>query len=263
MLRHMLSRTLYVVPVLALTTALSGDTITFSDNFEASSLNPFWTVSQQLGTVVLSTNENHTPSGNQSVEFDPSSTAGQHDMSLSHTFSSQTQGDFSVWFFDNGESFPDQTYYNFLSLGNTGGGGLPSVFVGTQDFDPTCYEAALDTSSGRAGPNANCGPFPGIATTDVSRTVGWHQLEIDDASTSLTISIDGTQVLDVAGDYSFNTVELETFGPENSTTPSYFDDFNAVTTSAVPEPSPALPLVILSAMALVRRSLLVRRAKTL
>lgn len=232
--------------------AVWGDTLTYSDNFEASSLNPFWTVNnQELGTVNLSTNENHTPSGSQSLEFAPSSTPGQHDMSVTHTFSTATQGDFTVWFYDNGESFSDQTYYNMLALGN--GGAFPSVFVGTQDFDPTCYEAALDTTSGRTGPNANCGPFPGAATTDALRTIGWHEFEIDDSATSLIISIDGNQVLDAAGDYSFTSVTLETFGPENSTTPSYWDDFNAVTTSSVPEPSTVGALAILLGSLVVRR----------
>jgi len=242
--------TILIATIFVLVPALSADTLTYSDNFEGSSINPFWTVSQQqLGTVGLSTNQNHTPAGSQSLEFDPSSTPGQHDMQVIHNFSSQTQGDFSVWFYYSGEAYSDQTYYNFLNLGNTSG--LPSAFVGTQDFDPTCYEAALDTSSGRTGPNANCGPFPGAATTDVGRTVGWHEFEIDDTATSLTISIDGTQVLDVAGDYSFNYVTLETFGPENSTTPTFFDDFNAVTTSAVPEPSLAVVLAIILGVTLV------------
>ncbi len=131
-----------------------------------------------------------------------------------------------VWFYDSGEQYSDQTYYNFLNLGNSNSSALPSVFVGTQDFDPTCYEAALDTSSGRTGPNGTCGPFPGPATTNVLRTVGWHKLEINVAASNLSILIDGGQVLSAPGSYDFDFLNLEMFGPEASSANTYFDDFS-------------------------------------
>jgi len=246
-----LTHALLVATVFALVPAASGDTLTYSDNFEASTLNSFWAVNQQLGTVSLSTNQNHTPSGSQSVEFAPSSTSGQHDMSLTHTFSTETQGDYTVWFYDSGEAYSDQTYYNFLALVDSATGDIASV--GNMDFDPSCYAAGLYTPSASFGPNASCGPYPQLTTTDTARTVGWHEFEIDDSATSLIISIDGTQVLDVAGNYSFDSVTLHTFGPENSTTPTYWDDFNAVTTSAVPEPSSVVPLTIFLGSIILRR----------
>jgi hypothetical protein len=194
----------------------------YSDNFEAATFNPFWTItSQDNGTITLCTGENHTPGGVQSACFSTPGSGGQKSLVLEHQFTPSAQGDFVVWYYDS-----LQTYYNFLYLGSNNSSGLPSAFVGTQDFDPTCYEAALDTSSGRTGPNGSCGPFPGAATTNVVRTVGWHELEINVAASTFTISIDGNQVLNVLGSFSFDYVALEFFGPEASAATAYFDDFS-------------------------------------
>jgi hypothetical protein len=194
----------------------------FMDNFEAPTFNPFWTIaSQENGTVTLCTGQNHTPGGHQSACFSTTGAGGQKSLVLEHQFTPSAQGDFVVWYYDS-----LQTYYNFLYLGSNNSSGLPSAFVGTQDFDPTCYEAALDTSSGRTGPNGSCGPFPGAATTNVVRTVGWHELEINVAATTFTISIDGNQVLNVPGGFSFDYVALQLFGPESSAATAYFDDFS-------------------------------------
>lgn len=199
----------------------------YSDTFEAPSFNPFWAISQQQGgTVSLCTGQNHTPGGKQSACLSTPGGAGQKTLIFQHQFPTPLQGDFVIWFYDSGEQSSDQTYYNFLNLGNSNSSALPSVFVGTQDFDPTCYEAALDTSSGRTGPNGTCGPFPGPATTNVPRTVGWHKLEINVAASNLSILIDGNQVLSVPGSYSFNMLNLELFGPEAASATTYFDDFS-------------------------------------
>lgn len=78
MVRCRLIEKFLVTGVCLVAPAVWGDTLSYSDNFESSSINSFWAINQQLGTVELSTNQNHTPSGSQSVEFAPSSTPGQH-----------------------------------------------------------------------------------------------------------------------------------------------------------------------------------------
>ena len=147
------------------------------------------------------------------MEFASSNSSGQLDMPLTHTFSTETQGEFTVWFYDNDESFSDQIYDNMLALGN--GGEFPLVFVGTQYFDPTSCGAVLDTISGRTGPDANCGPFSGTAATDVTQTVA--------------------------------------FGPENSAPLGDFEDFNAAMTSGAPEPSTLGALAVLLGSLATRR----------
>jgi hypothetical protein len=193
----------------------------YRDDFEAPTFNPFWTINgQQGGTISPCSDQNDTPGGNQSACFAVSG-SGQKTLVLQHQYALPVKGHFSVWFYDS-----LQTYYNFLTLYNTNSNTGPSVFVGAQDFDPTCYEAALDTALGRTGPQGNCGFFSNAATTNVHRTVGWHKLEITAGASSLAVLIDGIRVLNAAGSYTFNAVTLELFGPESATTKTYFDDFS-------------------------------------
>ena len=205
----------------------------YTDNFEASSFNPFWTVTeQQGGTVSLCTGQNHTPGGKQSACFMEQAVVINKYLILQHQFSTPTQGDFSVWFYDSGEQYSDQTYYNYLLLSNPSAG--TSVYVGNMDFDQTCYAAYLLTPSGETGQNANCGPYPQVSTTSVLRTVGWHLLTINVAANSVAVLIDGNQVFTAAGSYSFNVLTLNSQGPEATASATYFDDFAFLAPAASP-----------------------------
>ena len=195
----------------------------FSDNFEAASVNPFWTVTQTGGSFSLCGGQNHTQSGTQSACFTTDTTTTAKFIALQHHFSLPTQGNFSVSFYDSGEQYSDQTYYNYLSLTNTTTG--TTALVGNADYDPVCYTAYLNTSSGTSGPSAECGPYPQVSTTNVHRTVGWHQLAINVSPSSLAILIDGIQVFSGVGVHSFNEITLATQGPESTSSTTYFDDF--------------------------------------
>jgi hypothetical protein len=216
----------FLLPSMAgLAPGARGDTVSYSDGFEGSSFNPFWTLTQQLGTITLSTDEAFT--GTQSAKF-TSESGGQRNLFLTHTFSSELVGTASVYFFDDA---PDQeTLYEKLVLTDSATGATASV--GTQDFDAFCYSAAI----GALGPNANCGDFPQETTTDVMRTEGWHLLSITLGLNDSSISIDGSQVFSLPGDFSFDTVQLEMFGPGfRPDTVAYFDDFS-LNANTIPEP---------------------------
>jgi hypothetical protein len=207
----------------------------FTDNFGAHTFNPYWTVAQQQGgTVSLCTGQNHTPGGQQSACFSAHAVPGQKNLALQRQFASPAQGDFSIWFYDSGELYSDQTNYNFFYLSNPSTG--ISASVGTVDFNPACCAAALSTPSGPSGPNAPCGPYPQATTTNVQRTVGWHEFEIDVTSNSLSIVIDGNQVLNASGSYSFTMLTLDMFGLEATSSTTYYDHF-AQTLSAPVTPS--------------------------
>src|SRR5271157_5678907 len=206
----------------------------FSDNFEASTLNPFWTVRQQFPLLVfLSPYQNHTPGGMQSVEFSPVFPVffgafspiggGEGLIGLSHQFAVPQKGDFSIYFYDTAPGA--QTQYEQFNLYNSVTTDLASI--GTQDFDAFCYEAQLYNYSTqvRQGPNANCGQFPQTSTTNVPRTAGWHKLDILVASSTITLSIDGNAVFSTGGDYSYDFIEIVQFGFRPYTAYSYWDDF--------------------------------------
>jgi Divergent InlB B-repeat domain len=192
----------------------------YSDTFGDSSINPFWMLTQQNGTVSLSTDQDHTSGGVQSLSF--SSGNGQSQSSVSHTFATPQTGDFSVWFYDVAPG--QQTKYEQIFLYNSIT--TDSASIGTQDFDAYCYEAQLyNYNSGmRQGPNANCGIYPQISTTNVLRTAGWHQFHISVGASAIILSIDGKPVFSTAGSYSYDTVTLFESGPDSGTV-SYWDDF--------------------------------------
>lgn len=194
----------------------------FSDGFEAPTLDPFWTPTQQLGTITPSTDFAHT--GALSAKF-ASSGGGQREIILSHTFASPTQGDFVVYYYDVAPG--QQTLYEQFTLRNSAT--TDSVQLGTLDYDAYCYIAAVYVAaqSTSFGPNANCGSYPQGSTTSVLRTAGWHRLEINVTSSATTLSIDDTQVVTAAGSYSFDTVALHVFGPAfRPDTIAYYDDFS-------------------------------------
>ena len=110
------NRSLKGVLCFAFVLALSGFVYAQSgvDTFEASTLNPFWTLTEQYGTVRLSTGPNHTFGGKQSLKF-TSSDGGQRDIFAKHTFASPQKGTFSIWFYN---AAPDQEtqYEQILSI---------------------------------------------------------------------------------------------------------------------------------------------------
>lgn len=228
--------------------AASAATI-FNDDFEEAAFDPFWTVSQDFGTATLSSDVAF--SGSQSAKFQ-AGFGGQRSMSLSHSFANPQIGKVSVRLYDSSPG--TETLYTFLGLFDSVSGG--GISIGFPDYDAFCYSA--DAFGG--GPNQSCGVFPGMSTTNVSRTVGWHLLEAEVTPTKATLSIDGVPVYVHAGvGLQFDQVSLSMFGPFwRPAGVSYWDDFSLETDDApqVPEPASAALLVLgLSLVALRRHTL--------
>lgn len=193
------------------------------DTFEAPTLNPFWTLTQQYGTVHLSTDKNHTFAGKQSLKF-VSSDGGQRNIFATHKYASPLKGTFSISFYDVAPN--QETQYEQISLYNSVTG--DSVSIGTQDFDAYCYEAQLYNYNTKVqqGPNQRCGTYPQTSTTNVHRTAGWHILSVFVGSDSITLAIDGNAVFTGKGNYSYNTLQISQSGPVwRPDTYSYWDDF--------------------------------------
>jgi hypothetical protein len=69
--------------------------------------------------------------------------------------------------------------------------------------------------------------IPKRLPTNVSRSAGWHKLEINVSAMSTSFSIDAVQVFSAAGDYGFDSVDISVSGPFwRPNTVAYFDDFN-------------------------------------
>lgn len=210
-------------------TVCSANALTFYDNFEAQSFDPFWTVlHQNYGTVVLSSDQAY--SGTQSAKFS-SINGGQRDIWLNHEFSDVIKGDVSVRFYD---ATPGQAnLYSTLTMYNStvnypDSGSLFSI--GVMDWDGKYYYYhSPDGTSVR---------------TSVTRTLGWHEFKISIDDTGGQMFIDDVLVEAFIGDYGVDSVNLTLSGPywrPNST--CYYDDFS-ITTTSVPTPEPCTMLLL-------------------
>jgi hypothetical protein len=208
----------------------------FTDGFEAPPIDPFWTITQQYGSITASTDQANL--GARSAKF-ASSPGGQRNMTLSHSFTAPTQGDFVVWFYDGKPG--QETLYEQLTLINSKTGDRAAT--GTMDFDAYCYTAYLNTAKGAVlGPNAKCGIYPQTSTTSITRTLGWHRLEINVTSSTVVFSIDDTEVFTATGNYVFDTVYISASGPNwRPDTVAYFDDFSFNAGECCGTPGPAGP----------------------
>jgi hypothetical protein len=151
---------------------------------------------------------------------------GQRNISVSHQFPTPQKGVFSIWWYDVAPG--QETQYEFLTLYNSAT--TDQATIGTMDFDANCYAAFLyDSKSGlRQGPNQNCGMYPQVSTTNVHRTIGWHNFSISVVGNSITLSIDGNAVFMTNGAYSYDSITLSQSGPYwRPDTYSYWDDFAA------------------------------------
>jgi len=199
-------------------TVLNANALTFSDDFEAQSLDPFWTtINQDYGTVSLSSDQVH--SGAQSAKF--SSTNGvQRNIWLRHKFSDVIKGNVSVWFYDTAPGL--QTLYSFLTLYNS-----------TITYPEPGSFFALGVMD-HNGSNYFADGMDGQLRTSVPRTLGWHKFEIDINSTGYQMFIDDVLVRSAVGDFGFDTVQLNLSGPgwrPNAT--YYFDDLSITAEATV------------------------------
>jgi 6-phosphogluconolactonase (cycloisomerase 2 family) len=202
----------------------------YADSFESPTLDPGWQIVNLMNeTIDLSQDQNHTPGGLQSLRLVTIDSGipnddGQHNGFVQRVVGPPTPGTVSVYFYDNGPA-----WYTSLAVINSQTGALADV--GTQDFDDYCYRAFVSRGNSGVvafGPNANCGFFPMVSTTDIPRTYpAWHKLTIASTGQKVTLSIDDQVAYVYEGPLSFDTVQLSVTGPwwRRPLNTYYFDDF--------------------------------------
>jgi hypothetical protein len=207
---------------------LQADPISYTDGFEAPTINPFWTQFTSSGAVGLTTAQVH--SGNQAAQFTSFATGLQKNVTLFHQFAAPLFGQVSVWVFDTGADVSSSNYLE-LRLDNSQTNHLAHVIAYDYDFAP-----------GGRNYNVGAGPAANFQDIDsgVDRTQAWHQFLIDSRPDGLSIAIDGQTVF-TGAPMAFDRVSLNMFGPGfRPAWVGYFDDFSFqqfVAPAAVPEPA--------------------------
>ncbi len=180
----------------------------FSDDFEGSSLDPFWTKDEQSGYIAFpSTAQAH--SGTQSVQFTSTNTGQHKDVRLYHEFSQPTYGRFSVWVYDTAAG-SNNSNYSWIDL--YGSGHRSAIF--TDDWRGDVYRI-------------NC---PEIHYTSVARSIGWHHWTIEVTPSAIRFAIDGINVYESLGESPpIEWVGIGIKAPSwRPTWTFYFDDFEFI-----------------------------------
>lgn len=198
--------------VAALTASASAQVTSFFDDFEGSTLDPFWTPSVTSGSITFpSTVRAH--GGRQSVQFHSSNTASDKHVLLRHTFAQPTYGCISVWMYDTGANLASSNYIS-LSVGN-------GFYVTTFDYD----RGASDGGNYYYATPARAASI----NSGVDRTPAWHHFSITSLATSLTIAIDGVTVHSGPGGTPMSFAQLYMGGPYwRPAWETSFDDFSFV-----------------------------------
>jgi hypothetical protein len=211
--------------VLAIWTLSSAACAGLVDNFEGPTLNPFWTTTQNSGSIIFpSTLQAH--SGAQSVEFTSTDTGSNKGISLEHTFAQPVYGQFSVWIYDTGAGVYSSNYIYF------------SVDLLNSHVRDAIFTTDYDLGPGQNGHTYTLNPSDqDTIATSVVRSQGWHQFLVDITPSQATFEIDNVTVYTEPG-IAIDHVSLSMFGPNwRPAFTSFFDDFSFQSIAAVPEPS--------------------------
>jgi hypothetical protein len=188
----------------------------FSDGFEGSTLDPFWSTFLQSGSITLSTAQAH--GGSQSAQFTSTNTGVNKYVYLYHDFPSPGYGSTSVWIYDTGAGVDSSNYISFsVNQGSSLSAGLTAFDYGFQGGGPGYgdqYNYVDEPLLNSALP------------TGIERTLAWHQYKIVDTPQALTLLVDGTAVYSRAGGTPFNQILLNTQAPSwRPAWTAYYDDF--------------------------------------
>lgn len=217
--------------------------INYGDDFEATTLNPFWSLSFSRGLATFPyTAQAH--SGLQSIELRGLEDGNAH---LAHSLV-PSYGQVSLWVYDTGSSLTTGSYFS-LNLGGVLLGTIRNPLLP----DPAQYQFHISPPSG--------GENTPVFTSPIDRTAGWHQFGVNSQLDSLSITIDGTQVYSGAGGHPISLLDFAVITtPGHPAWSYYFDDFQANLTP-VPEPS-TIVMAGFAAFVLLARRVWVRGRRT-
>jgi hypothetical protein len=188
--------------------------VSFSDGFEGTSLDPFWSVSAGAYTLAdYSLSAENVRSGSQSLKITHGanlnySQVGCPALYLGHEFAPSVQGTFSVWYYDT----------------------LAPNLSGLGVDDAIAYTASLGVSYDDWA-SANFAYYASLPTEKVGdQSLGWHHYEITVGDTGSTYRLDGNIVGGTSPLTGVNRLYIASIVPNDVYNPGnfvvYFDDFS-------------------------------------
>jgi len=186
----------------------------FTDNFEADTLNPFWSVepAPMHSNAEYSLSKTQFYDGTQSLKL-YSTGSGQRWIIIGHQFDQVMLGTVSVMFYDSG--FSSLSLYSNLYISNgplwTPNPNLSYTHTGVMDWDGTYYYAGTHTENGQ---------------TSLNRSIGWHEFKAIYESSGASLYIDGQLVRSIPEYIGFDGLYLALAGPGQPGV-VYFDQFSA------------------------------------
>ncbi|MEZ5963324.1 MAG: hypothetical protein R3F56_05690 [Planctomycetota bacterium] len=201
------STCLSLASAVLLASAARAQTTCFVDDFEATTLDPFWTTSAVSGSITFPSSHGHT--GNQAVRFDSVVSAANKSITLRHNFPQPIYGRVSVWMDDTGATAGSSNYMG----------------INTNDFAIYVFDYNLSLSNGGAYVY-NVG---GLAHhSAIPRTQTWHLFAIDSTPAGLTLWVDGIPI-HTGPAVALSHVELFMSGPNwRPAWTTSFDDFTFI-----------------------------------
>lgn len=199
-----------------------GSTFTFTDSFEGTTLNPFWSVESPLSNAEYSLSSTQAKDGAQSLKLN-SIGSGQRWIILGHQFDQIMHGTVSVWFYDIGYISGYPALGSMLSLNDSARPSTVDCFIGVSDWDGTYYHAFLTSN-----------PSPNEGQTALARSAGWHEFKAIYESSGASLFIDGVLVRSTTENIGFDHLYIYLSGPGGDGA-YYYDQFS-VNVNPVPIP---------------------------
>jgi hypothetical protein len=206
------------------------DVLYFADDFEGSTLDPFWTTSEVSGQVVFPSST-HAHSGTQCLELVSADTGLEKRVGVFHRFDEPVPAaQFTVWVYDTGA---DSSSSNTVTM-----------YLWNYGLDHYVGLRALDFNFGEGGNYQIILARPEELKIDtgVPRTEAWHKFEVTSLAGSLEFSVDNQHVY-TASPMLVEGIALAMHAPEGP--PAWESCFDDVELGAifVPEPSALAALI--------------------
>lgn len=183
----------------------------FTDDFEGSTLDPFWTPSAQAGALIFPSTV-QVFSGAQALETASYAGQGQKGIGIHHEYGEPQYGEVSIAIYDTGADKSSGNYAT-MSINNTALGRYLRIIAYDYDLGPA--NGGSYYFGDEVEPSRNSG---------VDRTQAWHVWKIVSTESEIRFEIDGQVLYTGPGGMPFDFINIRMSGPDWRPAMSYYWD---------------------------------------